>query len=241
MNKMKKITGWLLIVVCSAFLLMFAITTVVIVIRGHLLMTNKTIISTVIGFVFVSLIFTMGLMRGIQKVKKDKKKIIAYEGTLNLNLTGQIAYKDYRNVLFELNLKNPFYIIFICIFILILLSIMLGNSDLGNRHSFIIISVFFVVLISPISILLRTKKLYQTNKMFQERMDYTLTNEFIHIKGETVDSTQKWARFYKVKETKRFFLFYQGEGVATFLDKKMFSENELDDFRQFIRSLDLKS
>ena len=56
---------------------------------------------------------------------------------------------------------------------------------------------------------------------------------------DRVDPVQKWTHFYKMKETKGFFMFYQGEGVATLLDKKMFSDKELTDFRQFILSLNL--
>ncbi len=55
-----------------------------------------------------------------------------------------------------------------------------------------------------------------------------------------MDSTQKWTHFYQIRETKRFFMFYQGKMVATLLEKKMFSENELQEFNEFIRSLNVK-
>lgn len=35
-------------------------------------------------------------------------------------------------------------------------------------------------------------------------------------------------------------MFYQGKMVATLLEKKMFSENELQEFNEFIRSLNVK-
>ena len=66
-----------------------------------------------------------------------------------------------------------------------------------------------------------------------------LTNDSIHIKGETFDTIQKWTSFYKVKETKSFFLFYPGEGVFILMDKKMFTENDLSNFKRFIYSLNL--
>ena len=42
-----------------------------------------------------------------------------------------------------------------------------------------------------------------------------------------------------MKEEKNFFLFYQGKSVATLLDKKMFSESELFEFQNFIKSLNI--
>ena len=96
------------------------------------------------------------------------------------------------------------------------------------------------ILLSPILTLVQTKKLYQTNRVFQEQLKYTLTNDSIHTKGKTFDSTQKWTGFYKIQETKSFFMLYQSERVATLLDKKMFSDNELNEFKQFIQSLNIQ-
>ena len=120
----------------------------------------------------------------------------------------------------------------------------MNMSDVWENSylNFILLFISLGIFISPILILRQTKKTYQTNKTFQEQLNYKLTNDSIHIKGETVDYVQKWTSFYKVKETKNFFMLYQGEGgVATLLNKKMFSDKELTDFRQFIQSLNLKA
>ncbi len=67
-----------------------------------------------------------------------------------------------------------------------------------------------------------------------------MTNESIQIKGDSLDSTQKWTHFYQIKESKKFFLFYQGKEIATLIDKKMFSETDLIEFQNFIQSLNIK-
>jgi len=244
---MKKIFGWLQIIVCSFILLLFAFTIIVLAINiiesGEPLsgkMTLKEIIGSSIGFIVVITLLIVGLKSGIKKIKKEKVEIVDYIGTLDIDLTGKIRYEDYRNLLLGLTFKRPTFLVFIGIFILLLLSLMNASNVLENSYQNFILFIFLGIFISPIFVIWQSKKNYRTNRIFQEHLNYKLTNDSIHIKGETVDSVQKWTGFYKKKETKSFFMFYQGEGVATLLDKKMFSDKELTDFRQFIRSLNLK-
>ena len=245
MNKMKNIFGWLLIVVCSFFLLMFAFTIIILTMSvlksgKSVEMTPKEIIGSTVGFLVVITLLIVGLKNGIKKIKKEKIEIVDYIGTLDINLEGKIKYEDYRNLLLGLTFKRPTYFVSICIFILFGLSLMNASNIIESSYLFILF-IFLGFFISPILVVWQSKKNYRTNRIFQEQLNYKLTNDSIHIKGETVNSVQKWAGFYKKKETKSFFMFYQGEGVATLLDKKMFSDKELTDFRQFIRSLNLKS
>lgn len=76
--------------------------------------------------------------------------------------------------------------------------------------------------------------------MLQEELQYRLTNEAIHIHGATLTSSQQWSRFYQMKETNTFFLFYQGPRVATLIAKEMFTESTLEEFKEFVASLQLK-
>ena len=250
---MNKIFGWLLIVVCSFFLLMFAFTIIILAVSvlksgKSVEMTPKEIIGSSVGFLIVITLFVVGLKSGIKKIKKEKIEIVDYIGTIDINLKGKIKYEDYRNLLLELTFKRIkyFVFIFICIFILLVLSLMnandiIKNDIIKNSHLHFILFIFLGFFISPILVVWQSKKNYRTNRIFQEQLNYKLTNDSIHMKGEIVDSVQKWTGFYKKKETKSFFMFYQQEGIATLLDKKMFSDKELTDFRQFIRSLNLKS
>ena len=111
------------------------------------------------------------------------------------------------------------------------------NQFDANFYIYIIIGIFILL---PVLTVIQIKKLYKTNKIFQEQLDYCITNDSINIKGNTIDSTQKWTHFYQVRVTKNFFMFYQGKMVATLLDKKMFSENELREFNKFIKSLNVE-
>ena len=245
---MKKLTGWIQIIFCSIFLLIFAIALIAII-PGLLTknteaqMTIKEILTSSLEFVIVISLLIFGLRNGIKKVKKDKVvEIVDYDKELNINLTGQIEYADYRNLILGLSFKKPIYLVVLGIILLFSLTIIVNGEKMMNQFDsnyfiFIIIGIF---LFSPILTIIQIKRLYNTNRIFQERLSYSLTNDSINIKGNTVDSTQKWTHFYQIRETKNFFMFYHGKMVATLLDKKMFSETELHEFDKFIKSLNVK-
>lgn len=246
---MKKITGWIQIIFCTIFLLIFAIALIVII-SGMLdedyenQMSMMEILTTSFGFVIVIYLLIYGLRNGLKKVKKDKViEIVRYDKELILNLSGQIEYIDYRNLIFGLTYKKPIYLLLLGVIILFLLAFLVDRENMMNQsdsnyYIFIIIGAF---LLSPIFTIIQIKKLYNSNKIFHERLTYRLTNDSINIKGSTLDSTQKWTNFFQIRKTKNFFMFYQGEKVATLLDKKMFSDTELKEFEVFMKSLNVKT
>lgn len=245
---MKKITGWILIIFCSIMLLIFAIALIAIipgvVYKGsEVQMSIKEILTSSVGFLIVISLLIIGLGNGIKKIKKNKMvATINYDKDLNINLTGQIEYIDYRNLILGINFKRPIYLVVLGIMLLFSLTLVVNGENIMNQLDsnyfiFIIIGIF---LLSPFFTLIQIKRLYNTNSIFQEQLNYNLTNESLHIKGDTVDSTQKWIRFYQIRETKKFFMFYQGKMVATLIDKKMFSEHELREFKNFIKSLKIE-
>lgn len=245
---MKKLTGWILIIFCSILLLIFAIALIAIIPgvlnkSSELQMSIKEILTSSVGFLIVISLLIIGLKNGIKKLKKEKVvETIDYDGELKIDLTGQIEYIDYRNLILGISFKKPIYIVVLGILLLFSLTFVVNRENMMNQLDsnyfiFIIIGVF---LLSPFFTLIQIKRLYNTNSIFKEELNYILTNDSIQIKGETVDSTQKWTHFYQIRETKKFFMFYHGKMIATLIDKKMFSENDLQEFQRFAKSLKLK-
>lgn len=245
---MKKLTGWILIIFCSILLLIFAIALIAIIPgvlnkSSEVQMSIKEILTSSVGFLIVISLLIIGLKNGIKKIKKEKVvETIDYDGELKIDLTGQIEYIDYRNLILGISFKKPIYIVVLGILLLFSLTFVVNRENMMNQLDsnyfiFIIIGVF---LLSPFFTLIQIKRLYNTNSIFKEELNYILTNDSIQIKGETVDSTQKWTHFYQIRETKKFFMFYHGKMIATLIDKKMFSENDLQEFQRFTKSLKLK-
>jgi hypothetical protein len=247
-DKMKKIIGWVLIILCSIFLLFFAISLITIISgiltkNSDIQMSINWILNSLIGYLILITLLIFGLRNGIKKLKNDKAtKIIGYDKVMNIKLAGQIEYADYRNLILGLSFKKPTFFVMVGILILFSFIFLVNSENMMNKFDsnyfiFIILGIF---LLSPIFTLIQIRRLYRTNRIFQERLNYSLTNDSINIKGNAVDSTQKWTCFYQIRETKNFFMFYHGKMVATLLDKKMFSDSELQDFKEFIKSLNIK-
>jgi hypothetical protein len=203
-------------------------------------MSLSEILTSSVAFVIIFFVLILGLRSGIKRIRKEKIiEIIPFSEKLEIYLSGQIGFKDYRNLIFGQTYKRPFYIIFSGLLIVFLLTFLPNNSKLSNQSFYYLYIFLGIFIVSPIFTLFRIKELYKTNKIFHEQLDYYINNDFIRIKGETIDSTQKWNRFYKIKETKDFFMLYNSNLAATLIDKKMFKDNEINDFKRFIRSLRL--
>lgn len=245
---MKTFKNWMLITLCTTLLLIIVLGCILlipeIINNGfNVNMTKKEIWSSSISFLMIISLLIMGLRNGIKNIKKEKAfETIDYNRALNLELNGQIKYSDYRNLNLLLGFKRPIYLVLFAVILLLSLNFMVNGENMTKQfHSnylpYVLIGVFFL---TPILTIKQINNNYKTNRIFHEKLNYTLTNEVIHIKGETVDSTQKWSNFYQIKETNQFFMFYQSKMIATLIDKNMFSEKELFEFQEFTKSLPLK-
>ena len=229
---MKEILYWLLVVFCSIMIL-FLLSTFF---SGSELETSFTTN-------FLYLLLSVGaLIYGIRKIRaKDieekQMQTIEYTGNLNLNFSGQISFKDYRNTSLEVYFKQRW---FTSVFILLFMIMLLTFENIDFAITLIIAMWAGILLAFPLLVIRSAKKLYKQNKTFQEKLTYHLDNEKITIVGETVNTTFNWSRLFKITETRTFFLLYQDSLIADFLDKKMFTEEEIIEFRKFVNSLNIR-
>lgn len=243
---MKKIIGWLQVIFCS--LLLLTLLMCVTVLLPDMLspdpdhaMPASSIMTTSFGFLLFGIFLFIGLRNGLKKIKAEKPvERKPFEKELNIQLSGRIEYKDYRNLLLGLSYKKPVMLIFLGILVFSSLSMAINGEEVSGGSKIGFYVFFGIFLLSPILSLIQIKKLYWSNKVLVEPMTYTLNNHAIHISGETVSSTQSWSHFYSIKETDHFFILYQGKMIATLLHKNMFSAADLFAFKEFIRSLDVK-
>jgi len=159
-----------------------------------------------------------------------------YAGNLNLNLSGQISYKDYRNTLLELSFKSTKA--WISILVLSAIAMLVLREPFSPFTWLILFGI--LCFMTFFSVIYSAKSIYRENKSFHEKFTYHLDNEKITITSETANATQKWSRFFEIKETQTSFVLYHDSIVANYLDKKMFSAEEIVEFRKFLNSLDVK-
>lgn len=241
---MKKVLGWLLIIFCSAVMFLYVIGNTLLWVEGddtYVKMSNQELVATLLGFFIIMSILIAGIRFGMKIIKKERIiPTIKYDKDLNIHLSGQIQYRDYRNLMLKISFSRPIHLFPVGLQFLAMLYILVSVEFKESQFYYYSFFVILLILIfSHIYIILHVRKQYSTNIIFKDKLEYHLTNESLHIKGDSFESTQKWARFYRIKETKTFFMFYQGEMLATLIDKKMFTVNELLEFQQFIKSLNI--
>jgi hypothetical protein len=252
---MKKVLWWLLILACAFLLLIMLIVGMGWLIfpedngMGSLTTLEKGMIIGVFTLIIAVLLF--GLIKGINNLKKKTNnlgsknsiEIIPYQKQLDISASGQIAYKDYRNLIASISLKRRFVVYFIIIMVLIATNIYNSNVRDGKPGivNFAFISGFLLVIVLIVfSTALQIKKQYKSNKILNERLTYHLTNEQLEMTGETVNSILKWGHFYKMKETTNFYLFYHGNNAAVLIDKQMFAPADLAELSEFLKSLKIE-
>jgi hypothetical protein len=242
---MNKTKGWILIIFTSLLLTVFLLF-FIIIIAGIINHPEKPFnlpnpIIPAIGFIVVISLLMLGFTNGLKMVRKKRKRIISiYSKPLNIELKGKIEFANYRNLLIRNSIKKTNIFIFFGFSTLLLLATINNPGNTLSTNLPLLAILLAVVLFTPILTLSQAKKLYDSNKIFQEPLEYHITNDSIQIKGITVNSTLKWSHFFQIKETKEFFMFFHGENVATLVEKQMFNSENLTQFYEFINSLDLK-
>ncbi|PWJ44564.1 YcxB family protein [Sediminitomix flava] len=194
---------------------------------------------------FFILLSVAGIIHGIRLLTRNESTTVKSEFNheLNIEFKGKLNYADYRNLILRKTLNKPIFLVtpFAMFFLILLVSSNTLNnlSELEHLVSSLVITLLAIVLLSSMTIK-QIRRTFYTNKIFQEEIQYTLTNQSIDMKGDTFESVINWERFIQISEDKNYILLYQDHIIATFLDKKMFSSDELILFRSFLDSLGLK-
>lgn len=239
---MDKLKGWLIIVLNVFLFLVFALCLFVFVpdlFKKNIVHKDSYIAS--FAFLVLLILSIYGFVNGLKKVTTQKKVSVIYDKELNIQFKSQIEYKEYRNLIFGLSFKKP---IFLIMFGLILLNIIIvftnkNISYIGQNLYFPIILGLSTIFIVPLIVYYQTRQIYKSSKLFHEDINYSLDNHSVKMNGETFESELKWTHFYKIKETKNFFMLYQGKTIANLLGKKNMNNGEIIDFKLFIQSLNL--
>jgi len=243
-KKMNKVKAWLLIIICSIFAVVFIIFFIAIIpgiLSGkNANMSVKEMISSSIGFSVVIYLIIYGLKKGVKEIFSNRKREkIDFNETLNIEFNGQIKYNDYKKLMLNLRYNKPIYILIAGILILFSLSLFVNGPEILKTNNYFPFIAIGVLILSPFLSLQKIKRTYDSHKILQEKLTYKINNTSIQITGSTVNSTQYWNHFHKIRETSNFLILCQGESTATLIDKKMLSKTDLIKFNNFLSSLDI--
>ncbi|MDX6188860.1 YcxB family protein [Flavobacterium sp. Fl-318] len=103
---------------------------------------------------------------------------------------------------------------------------------------FNILFPFIIFLIVPISIYLLLKKTIRNE--LNQQTHYIFNVDCFRIKKDLSDVKKPWNLYESILETKDYFLIKQNKYQTDFFPKRFFSEQQVIDFRELIKTLDIK-
>ncbi|HTE12642.1 MAG TPA: YcxB family protein [Chitinophagaceae bacterium] len=137
--------------------------------------------------------------------------------------------------------SRPVRRLFLFVFIISVLSVILGVLTIDNGFSIfsviysflpvIVLLLFFIVFGILVCFFI-----YKTKPWLFRNVLYDFTHWGIVRHGEKTDFSKPWRDITRFKETKDFFIFYVGSVDLHVIQKRMFTdEGELKGFRLFLK------
>lgn len=145
-----------------------------------------------------------------------------------INLTVQLTRKEYLRFRYYTLYRSMLIKIITIVGIICLINWVVDILFFDKKMSLDTMVLVFalIMLYLPLKIYFESKSTFY-NSPIAENLTYTISNECIHVEGETFDSSFTWDRVYSVEETKYWILIWQTESVANIIPKKYFSSDDL--------------
>jgi len=100
---------------------------------------------------------------------------------------------------------------------------------------------FSIVAFLPYSVFRGAKKNFTSHARLQEKISYEFTEDKIIITGDTFNSEMDWTKTHKITELKNWFLMYQNIQIANLLPKDAFTDSQIIEFRNLVKSKNIKA
>jgi hypothetical protein len=151
---------------------------------------------------------------------------------------------------FEFTFKNliaKWSVKFIISYALLLVIVDLGHlfqiSDViifpNGIPIFNIVFPILVFIVFPIFIYLLAKKALHNDHKLGDQTLFIFNKDYFRIKKELSDVKKPWNFYESIVETEDNFLLKQNKNKMDFFPKRFFSEQQIIDFRELMKALDI--
>ena len=112
------------------------------------------------------------------------------------------------------------------------------GTSVNNSWPWAIFGSILLIINTPISVYLGSKKYFYSNARLQENIEYEFTAEELKIKGGTFNSNMDWSKTNRIEEKKDWFLIFQSQQTANMIPKKDLTEAQIVELRNFFKGLE---
>jgi hypothetical protein len=156
-----------------------------------------------------------------------------------ITLESQLTLRDYTILVINQTLKKPIIIFLFIIGIPMIVSTILYYLDLFPYYSSPPIFPLFMgifILLLPVITCFQARRHYRTNKRLSELMAYEISNDQIHVQGESFNSTYNWEKINRIEINKKWILIYHSNATANIIRRKDFMKNEVTKLIELVNS-----
>ncbi|MDE1191886.1 MAG: YcxB family protein [Arachidicoccus sp.] len=150
----------------------------------------------------------------------------------NFSLTTQLTQQEYCKLFLQLSYKQRVYQIItmmgILLLILSIIRFFIPNMLTSKVQLFLLCFSIYTLVLFPVLIWLRSKKIYKTNLALQEAIHYQFSDENVIVNGGGIESVFAWKDFGKVQQTKSFLLLYNYNRAAYFIKLKDLTQEQIN-------------
>jgi hypothetical protein len=145
-----------------------------------------------------------------------------------MTIQSRITRKEYSREMTLHLVKTPYMMVIILIgWGLIVYN--LSHLEVGWYY----LIMGLVMLSMPVVMYFTIGQAFDKNKLFNEKLEFTMGDAALDITGQTFQSTYSWDLVTKVQETDRYFLLYQGRVMLSIISKQDIGNPAGDKLRQF--------
>jgi len=170
--------------------------------------------------------------------------MVEREIIINPKFDFDIIFNANRHILISKSTYIAFGFIYLVMISHFVLSIFDSDNEFNVYSSFLSKPFPYLILLFPILfyfMLRQSSKKSLKNYRLNEDIKFIFNNNFFQEKGQTFDIKHYWNKLLKIKERKKYFLIYQTKRRANIIPKQSFNKEQLNDFRNLINALPIKS
>jgi hypothetical protein len=148
-----------------------------------------------------------------------------------MTIQSRITRKEYSREMTLHLVKTPYMMIII----LIGWGLVVYNlSHLEVGWYYLIMGL--VMLSMPVVMYFTIGQAFDKNKLFNERLEFTLGDSALSIAGQSFRSTYTWDQVTKVQETEKYFMLYQGRVMLSIIRKEEADKDTVDKLRKIFQT-----
>ena len=159
----------------------------------------------------------------------------------NIKVTTKLTFEDFRKVNFYFLYRKTGTKVALVIGTIIMLIVGFNyatETPFFNSFPAIPFALGLVMTVFPPYSVFRTaRKIYDSNKMINEKIEYEFDKDQISISGESFHSKISWGKLHELSTTKSWFLIWQTKQVANVIPRRDISDNQIETIKGLVKDI----